>query len=90
MDAADLPGLPAQLTRNTVDRHYTVLVDALRVGGSPAQVADQAKAALIDQYRAAFPGADLPAYIRDLGNDPDSEEDLDAPLENDEPDTEDP
>lgn len=71
---AELPPLPDPLTRNTVDRHYTLLVDILREGGSPAAEADSARALLIEQFEATHPGRSVPEYIRNLGHDPDDEE----------------
>lgn len=71
---SELPPLPDPLTRNTVDRHYTILVDAFRQGGSPAAAADLAKATLIEQVRAAFPDQPIPDTIRNLGHDSDAEE----------------
>ena len=71
---SELPPLPDPLTRNTVDRHYTLLVDILREGGSPAAEAESAKALLIEQFEATHPGRSVPDYIRNLGHDPDDEE----------------
>lgn len=63
----EIPELPTRLTRWTVDRHYTALVDALRGDGPPGTVGDAAKRVLIDQFRARHPHTAVPDHIRNLG-----------------------
>ena len=63
----DIPEFPQRLTRWTVDRHYTSLVDALRGDGPPGAVAQAAKTLLIEQFRARHPGVEVPAAIVHLG-----------------------
>ena len=72
MDGAaerQLPELPERITRWTVDRHYTALVDSLRGDGSPGAVSEAAYEALVAQVRICFPDAAVPDYVTRLGQD---------------------
>ncbi len=72
MDGAterQLPELPERVTRWTVDRHYTALVDSLRGDGPPGAVSEAAHEALVAQVRTRFPGAQVPDYVTRLGQD---------------------
>ena len=64
-----LPELPERITRWTVDRHYTALVDSLRGDGPPGAVSEAAYEALVAQVRIRFPDAAVPDYVTRLGQD---------------------
>ena len=64
-----LPELPERITRWTVDRHYTTLVDSLRGDGPPGAVSEAAHEALIAQVQIRFPNAPVPDYVTRLGQD---------------------
>ena len=66
-----IPALPERVTRWTLDRHYTALVDHLMGSSGPGAVSEAAKALMVAQARARLdahsPDAPLPDEIVRFG-----------------------
>lgn len=63
-----MAAVPSTWDRNGVDRFFTEVVRDLVLLGDrkPSEVAAEAREAVAASYRLAFPGNELPAYLRQL------------------------
>lgn len=74
-----MAAVPGTWDRNSVDRFFTEVVRDLVLLGDrkPSEVAAEAREAVAAAYRLAFPGSELPAYLRQLALAPQATETMD-------------
>jgi hypothetical protein len=74
-----MAAVPSAWDRNGVDRFFTEVVRDLVLLGDrkPSEVAAEAREAVAASYRLAFPGNELPAYLRQLALAPQATETAD-------------